>query len=76
MNPGYVFIPYILVTTSVIVEGDMSLSKKINSKYIQTVASRFGTNPKIEKRIKKIKKILKKLEEFRDQSKSPSSHII
>ena len=75
MKSGYVFAPYILVSrNAVIVEGNMASKKKINSKYVQTVASRFGSwMPLNERRSRKIKKILQKLEDLKDQSKSSSS---
>lgn len=59
-NPGYVFAPYIMNNKV------DKMGKKINSKYLQTVASRFATFGEIEnhkKRVKKIKKILKLLQE-------------
>jgi len=68
MNPGYVFVPYILVSdVAILEEGRNMPKKKINSRYLQTVASRFGTwLPLNKRRIKKIKKILQKLEDLKN----------
>ena len=68
MNPGYVFVPYILVkkNSNIIVE-NMPKRKISSSRYVQTVASRYGTfKSVVERRIKKIKKILQKLEDLKN----------
>jgi hypothetical protein len=59
LNPGYVWLPYIIVDKPVIVESNfnpaMSISSRYSSTNIQTMV-----NPKI----KKIKKILENIEDF------------
>jgi len=54
IEKGYVYAPYIPIQTKTEVMG------KINSRYLQTVASRFASTwqPFHKKRIEKIKKIL------------------
>ena len=58
LNPGYIWLPYILSTTTSIIGGTANSiyggpGKPINSRYYKTIL--FGKN---EKRISKIKKIL------------------
>jgi len=68
MNPGYVFAPYVILSNVTILEEGIMPKKKINSRYVQTIASRFGTwLPLNERRIKKIKKILEKIEDLKNQ---------
>jgi hypothetical protein len=59
LNPGYVWVPYIIVDKHAIVESNfnpaMSISSRYSSTNIQTMV-----NPKI----KKIKKILENIEDF------------
>jgi len=66
-NPGYIWMPYIIMTQSVEVsESNFNLSKN-RSRYgiIQTVASRYGTFIlKSQIRSKKAKKILEKIKDF------------
>jgi len=69
-NPGYIFAPYVISEKVAIIEGDMKPKKSISSRYVQTVASRFGTFlPKNLKRAKKAKKILEKIEDLKSNQK-------
>lgn len=58
-NPGYVWAPYIIMT--------QSAKKSLASRYVQTVASRYGTIilSKQQSRVEKAKKILEKIEDLK-----------
>jgi hypothetical protein len=63
-NPGYIWMPYIIMTQSA--EVSESNTKNNRSRYVQTVASRYGTFIlKIQIRSKKAKKILEKIKDFK-----------
>jgi hypothetical protein len=69
LKSGYVWVPYVISSdVSTISETESFMPKKsLSSRYIQTVASRYGTvmlSPK-EKRISKAKKILERIEDFK-----------
>lgn len=67
-NPGYIRMPYIIMTQSVEVSESNSNLSKSKSRYgiIQTVASRYGTFIlKSQIRSKKAKKILEKIKDFK-----------
>ena len=55
LNPGYVWVPYIIVDNPTIVESNFSPKMTISSRYSST---------KINPKIKKIKKILENIEDF------------
>lgn len=61
MKKGFVWVPYIMASKISSIEMDSKNIGKVNSRYIQVVASRFGTLS-VEKRIKRIKRILKLLQ--------------
>jgi hypothetical protein len=55
LNPGYVWVPYIIVDNPAIVESNFNPAMSLSSRYSSTII-----NPKI----KKIKKILENIEDF------------
>lgn len=69
ISPGYIWIPYIMTqSVATISESQFNPKKSISSRYVQTVASRYGTIVLTsKKRVKKAKKILKKIEYFKNQ---------
>lgn len=69
-NPGYIWIPYIMTqSVATVSESDFKPRKSLASKYVQTVASRYGTFilSKSQSRVEKIKKILEKIEDLKDK---------
>jgi hypothetical protein len=67
-NPGYVWVPYIMTQSiATISESDFNPNKSLTSRYVQTVASRYGTIilSKQKSRVKKAKKILEKIEDLK-----------
>jgi hypothetical protein len=71
-NPGYVWVPYIMSqTVSTISESNFNPKKSISSRYVQTVASRYGTIilSKQQGRVNKAKKILEKIEDLKSNQK-------
>jgi len=69
ISPGYIWIPYIMTQSVLAIsESQFKPKKLISSRYVQTVASRYGTIVSTsKKRVKKAKKILKKIEDFKNQ---------
>ena len=55
LNPGYVWLPYIIVDKPVIVESNFNPAMSISSRYSSTM---------INYKVKKIKKILENIEDF------------
>lgn len=55
LEPGYVWVPYLIEDKPVIVESNFSPKMTLSSRYSSTIV-----NPKIEK----IKKILERIEDF------------
>ena len=67
-NPGYVWAPYIIMTQCATVsESNFHPKKSLASRYVQTVASRYGTIilSKQQSRVEKAKKILEKIEDLK-----------
>ena len=56
LNPGYVWVPYIIVDNPVILDSNFSPKMSLSNRYSSTIM----INPKI----KKIKKILENIEDF------------
>jgi hypothetical protein len=68
-NPGYIWVPYIMTQSVAIVsESNFNPKKTWTSKYVQTVASRYGTIilSKGQSRVEKAKKILEKIEDLKN----------
>jgi hypothetical protein len=55
LNPGYVWVPYIIVDKPAIVESNFNPAMSISSRYSSII---------INTKIKKIKKILENIEDF------------
>ncbi len=69
-NPGYIWAPYIMTQSiATVSESDFKPRKLLASKYVQTVASRYGTVTlsKSQSRVEKLKKILEKIEDLKDK---------
>lgn len=67
IKPGYIWVPYMTQSISTITESDFKSRKGLTSRYVQTVASRYGTIilSKSQSRVEKAKKILEKIEDLR-----------
>ena len=59
LNPGYVWVPYIMVNKPAIVESNFNPAMSISSRYSST-----NIQTMINTKIKKIKKILENIEDF------------
>ena len=66
-NPGYVWVPYIMTqSVATVSESNFHPKKSLTSRYVQTVASRYGTIlSKNQSRVEKAKKILEKIEDLK-----------
>ena len=67
-NPGYVWVPYIMTqSVATVSESNLHPKKSLTSRYVQTVASRYGTIilSKQQSRVEKAKKILEKIEDLK-----------
>ena len=71
ISPGYIWIPYIMTQSVLAIsESQFNPKKSISSRYVQTVASRYGFIVSTsKKRVKKAKKILKKIEDLKSNQK-------
>ena len=71
-NPGYVWVPYIMtLSVATVSESNFHPKKSLTSRYVQTVASRYGTIilSKSQSRVEKAKKILEKIEDLKSNQK-------
>lgn len=71
-NPGYIWLPYIMTqSVATVSESNFYPKKSISSRYVQTVASRYGTIilSKQQGRVNKAKKILEKIEDLKSNQK-------